>query len=159
MQQQPVVQVNIETPSHVAIVERESFYHYLISLVFCPKGTVIFQNKSQFYPSGTSVVASFKVHPTNEIVTKELSEIDHSVNRHEYGREYFGFDSFSDHSCDPSTKTIWLSTDDYIVVALRDIEAGEQITCDYENFTKIDFDGVKFNCKCGSTNCRQIIKV
>ena len=52
---------------------------------------------------------------------------------------------YVNHSCDNNT-----SVRDFCDVAVRDIRAGEEITSDYE----ADGAGLKFECRCGSANCR-----
>jgi len=51
------------------------------------------------------------------------------------------------HSCDPNTVFAGLN-----VVALRDIERGEELTIDYSTFC--DERMPEFECECGSKNCR-----
>lgn len=57
---------------------------------------------------------------------------------------------FVNHSCDANTHA-----DNFRDIAKRDIERGEEITADYSEETVPDF---KMKCKCGSKNCRGIIK-
>jgi len=52
---------------------------------------------------------------------------------------------YVNHSCDNNT-----SVRDFCDVAVRDIGVGEEITSDYE----ADGAGLKFECRCGSANCR-----
>ncbi|HYG81794.1 MAG TPA: SET domain-containing protein-lysine N-methyltransferase [Pyrinomonadaceae bacterium] len=52
---------------------------------------------------------------------------------------------YVNHSCDNNT-----AVRDFCDVAVRDIGAGEEITSDYE----ADGAGVKFECRCGSAECR-----
>lgn len=56
---------------------------------------------------------------------------------------------FVNHSCDPNTKTI----DDIKDIAIKNIKKGEEITSDYGHDIT-----VSFQCKCGSRNCRGMIK-
>jgi len=51
------------------------------------------------------------------------------------------------HSCDPNTAYRGLD-----VVALRDIEAGEELTLDYAGFCNEDM--APFECRCGARGCR-----
>ena len=57
--------------------------------------------------------------------------------------------NYVNHSCNPNT-TINLTN--LTLVALRDIKADEEITCDYD-FTEGDF-GYHFICNCKDKNCR-----
>ena len=52
---------------------------------------------------------------------------------------------YVNHSCDNNTLVR-----EFCDVAVRDIRAGEEITSDYE----MDGAGLKFECRCGSTECR-----
>ena len=62
---------------------------------------------------------------------------------------------FYNHSCDPNCA--YLSLDTYTAVAIRDIECGEEMTFDYQNFeTEASFDA-GLVCKCGSFNCRGVL--
>ncbi len=54
---------------------------------------------------------------------------------------------YGNHSCDPNT--------DRGLVALRDIEAGEELTNDYAQFSTKDWE---MECNCGSKNCKGIVK-
>jgi SET domain-containing protein len=55
---------------------------------------------------------------------------------------------FVNHSCDGNTEV-----QDFCDVAVRRIEAGEEITSDYGTVGA----AVSFECKCGSPKCRKII--
>lgn len=54
------------------------------------------------------------------------------------------------HSCDPNTGYRGLD-----VVALRDIEGGEELTLDYASF--LDESMEPFHCHCGSIHCRGLV--
>lgn len=54
------------------------------------------------------------------------------------------------HSCEPN-----LGVEGQIAfVALRDIHAGEELTCDY---AMTDDEPYKMDCNCGTRNCRRVI--
>jgi len=55
------------------------------------------------------------------------------------------------HSCDPNTGYAGLN-----VIALQNINEGEELTLDYATF--LDEQAQPFECHCGSANCRQLIK-
>jgi uncharacterized protein len=57
---------------------------------------------------------------------------------------------FSNHSCEPNIGV----QGQIIFVAMRDIQAGEELTHDWAT---TDDDDYEMECKCGSGNCRQII--
>jgi SET domain-containing protein len=56
-------------------------------------------------------------------------------------------ENFGNHSCDPN-----MSKDH---IALRDIEAGEELTVDYSEYSDINWE---MECKCGSKKCRGKVK-
>jgi hypothetical protein len=57
---------------------------------------------------------------------------------------------FSNHSCDPNTGV----KGQIVFVALRDIEAGEELTHDWAT---TDDDTYEMDCRCGAQNCRRTI--
>src|SRR3989344_6829156 len=59
---------------------------------------------------------------------------------------------YSNHSCNPNAGIEGL----FKLVALRDIPAGEEITWDYD--TTENSDWVMETCRCGSQDCRKLIK-
>ncbi len=56
---------------------------------------------------------------------------------------------YINHSCNPN---LWM-TDAYTLTAMRDINAGEEITIDYALFEEDDYIS-KWKCNCGSSLCR-----
>lgn len=59
---------------------------------------------------------------------------------------------FINHSCNPNTGI----KDDITLIALKDIQKGEEIYFDYS--TSMDEDHWIMQCKCGEANCRKVIK-
>jgi SET domain-containing protein len=57
---------------------------------------------------------------------------------------------FSNHSCDPNIGV----QGQIVFVALRDIQAGEELTHDWAT---TDDDDYEMACHCGAPNCRQVI--
>jgi uncharacterized protein len=57
---------------------------------------------------------------------------------------------FSNHSCDPNIGV----QGQIVFVALRDIEAGEELTHDW---AMTDDDDFEMECHCGAANCRRVI--
>lgn len=55
------------------------------------------------------------------------------------------------HSCNPNTGLL----DSINIIAIRDIEAGEELTIEYATWST---DLKPFKCNCGSPNCRKIIR-
>jgi hypothetical protein len=66
----------------------------------------------------------------------------------EEGRE--GSMIFSNHSCDPNIGV----QGQIVFVALRDIDAGEELTHDW---AMTDDDSYEMECNCGADNCRKVI--
>ena len=63
---------------------------------------------------------------------------------------------FFNHSCDPTCG--FAAIDSALVVAIRDIEVGEELTYDYQFMdTEPSFyDGI--NCRCGTKKCRGVLR-
>lgn len=61
-----------------------------------------------------------------------------------------GIKLYNNHSCNPNCGL----RGEITFVAMRDIEKGEELTCDY---AFIDDDDYEFECTCGSDNCRKRI--
>jgi len=57
---------------------------------------------------------------------------------------------FLNHSCDPNVGF----AGNVVLVAMRDIEPGEELTTDYALFD--DYDG-QMDCRCGTAACRRVI--
>lgn len=66
-------------------------------------------------------------------------------------RDSKGIARYLNHSCDPNCGI----KGRFKVVAMRDIEQGEEITWDYEMTEKSNW--WKLKCKCGSPLCRKVI--
>ena len=58
---------------------------------------------------------------------------------------------FSNHSCEPNIGVLG----QIVFVALRDIEAGEELTHDWAT---TDDDNYELECRCGARTCRGLIK-
>jgi hypothetical protein len=100
----------------------------------------------------------------------EISTV-HSVMKPNGQRELFGFDGFMNHSCDPNVicphvprlpehevKTDHEDRVYYYTYALKDIEIGDEVVCDYAVFD-YTCDGHEIEqCLCGAANCRGNMK-
>jgi SET domain-containing protein len=82
----------------------------------------------------------------------------HTVNRGAGLREFFGFDTFQNHSCEPNTAMRYLSATHYELVAAEAIAAGVELTCDYETFDTLYLDDSSFECKCCKPSCRGVVR-
>jgi hypothetical protein len=67
--------------------------------------------------------------------------------------QIYGFDAFTNHSCDPNVICLNMDGQFFDAVALRDIQVGDEITGDYALFDYGD-DGQDVECECGSVHCR-----
>lgn len=67
-------------------------------------------------------------------------------------------DDFVNHSCDPNCRLDYRSGRRVFLIALRDIAPGEELSFDYATTTTCDgiaaFPGWRFECLCGSQDCR-----
>jgi hypothetical protein len=98
------------------------------------------------------------IHNRKENANLIINTSTHAVKLNEIERELYPYDSFMNHSCDPTTESVvggpppgreW----PYKTVALRDMDAGEEITCDYTYFD-YECNGHSIpKCLCGSTRC------
>jgi hypothetical protein len=71
-----------------------------------------------------------------------------------FGGEYA--ESFINHSCDPNAEVSWTG-DIATLVAIRNIDPGEEITFDYGTVIPSG-DNFTFSCSCGAVNCRKMIR-
>lgn len=90
-----------------------------------------------------------------------LTTTTHSVIMGNGRRALYFFDAHINHSCDPNSLSVTTpemsQACEYYQVATKDIQVGEQITCDYNLF---DYDCRNKNiteCHCGSSLCRNQI--
>ena len=114
------------------------------------KDQIVYSNESLIFEEDCSIV----IEVAGE--RKWLDNLIHTVNRDNGNREFFYFDSFQNHSCDPNTVMIYRTVNEYDIIATRNIAKGEDITCDYESFD-IGLDGTSFQCECGASICRGIV--
>ena len=85
------------------------------------------------------------VIPFRELFTLEISPDLHIFDPYFMGKVL--------HSCDPNMRADMKTLTFY---ATRKIEVGEFLTMDYESTESKLYR--EFNCKCGSSNCRKVIK-
>ena len=73
--------------------------------------------------------------------------------------KYFGpsgdFDDFFNHSCNPNSGIKIIGTG-VMLIAIKDIKKGEEITWDYS--TTMDEDEWELDCRCKNKNCRKRIR-
>lgn len=114
--------------------------HGVIATSLIPRGTII-------WSLGPKDVVLLPGAP--ELARPELqAEIPRHAYTDAWGRMIFCRDEgrYMNHSCDPTTTSVGSLCD----VALRDIHAGEPLTCDYA-LLNLDHE---FSCACGAPECR-----
>ena len=116
-------------------------------------GEIICQNESLIFPEDCAVV----IEMFGNLGRKWLDNLVHTVNKGKGYREFYYFDSFQNHSCDPNSYMVYRNDNHYDLIASRDIRKGDEITSDYESFDD-GLDGTSFTCACGTNKCRGIIK-
>lgn len=89
-------------------------------------------------------------HPYTDFDDKYLQ-----IGRDEYLGPSGEFDDYINHSCDPNSGLI-IDETSVILVALREVSPGEEITFDYS--TTMDEDDWELVCDCGSPICRGTIR-
>jgi len=131
-------------------IEESNGEHCVKSLSTFKKGDIIFEHDLLLIQDDNKV---FMKLPDGTYYL--VDNIKHTVKRDNY-REFYYFDIFTNHSCDPNAEVVYLSRDRYQVVALKDINKGDEITNDY---TEFDFenDCELFECNCGSPHCKKLI--
>lgn len=114
------------------------------------RGDILFSNISLIFEEDCNIVI--------EVLGDRLwlDNLVHTVNRGNGKREFYYFDSFQNHSCDPNTAMVYDGINTYELVATKDVKQGDDLTSDYETFD-VGLDGTSFTCTCGSWNCRKII--
>lgn len=91
----------------------------------------------------------------------EMDSVTHAVPVQEGFAQLYGFDGLINHDCDGKTYSQSVTSDghnqmEYYQVAGRDIEPGDELTCNYNLFyweTPWDAD-----CQCGSQSCQGKLK-
>ena len=63
-------------------------------------------------------------------------------------------DDYTNHSCDPNSG-IRLTDSGFIVLSLREIAVGEEVTYDYSTYLNNFFESMI--CRCGAAKCRGIV--
>lgn len=91
-------------------------------------GEAIFKNESLIFPGHASLIVVLN----GERVW--IENLVHTINRGGGNREFYLFDSFQNHSCDPNTVMRYFpgSATQYELVAKNAVVAGEELTSDYE---------------------------
>ncbi|GIW65978.1 MAG: SET domain-containing protein-lysine N-methyltransferase [Candidatus Parcubacteria bacterium] len=99
----------------------------------------------------------------NKIKSKKIKKIidDYSIQIDEdifivgTGKNKKIYDDFINHSCDPNSY-VYINGNKVILIALKNIKQGEEITYDYS--TTMYKDSWSIKCNCGSKICRKKIR-
>jgi hypothetical protein len=131
--------------------DHQDSYKLIAKQTFEP-GDVIFSNESLIFPDDHNIVIELLGH------RKWLDHI-HTNYRNHGQREFYYFDTFQNHSCDPNTIMKYHNENHYDLVAIKKIAIGDELTSDYETFdcgtvTEEDY----FICHCGASTCRGQIR-
>jgi transposase len=97
-----------------------------------------------------------RIYTYAELVSMNLYIYDlFQIGRDAFVMPKSNIDDFMNHSCDPNCG-IRLTREEYIVLALRDIRRGEELTYDYSTHQLVPAEGMP--CRCGAANCRQTVE-
>lgn len=99
------------------------------------------------------IIAEFDgaIHVAEKCIDLPKDIADHAVQFEEHRwKDSRGMARYMNHSCDPNCGIKNLFT----LVAMRDIQKGEELTWDYD---MTEDDGWRMECSCGSPICRKII--
>jgi len=129
----------------------------LFATQLIPKGTVVWDEQEPldevFYLMESKELAD--LDPETRRIIEYFAEVDMSVGkiRAPLSAEVIERDcsNFWNHSCNPNT---WFISD-LKLAAMRDIQAGEELTYDYA--TSKPLAKSSFECRCGTNECRKII--
>ncbi len=137
-------------PDQIELKPTKNGYIGIFAKYDFPKGTDIYSHIFRAVAEDAEIVL---VTPLGEVA---IDIKVHTVRRADGMRDYYGFDSFMNHSCDANTISVAYPGDveinKYYTHAAKDIKAGDEITCNYLLFDW-DCDGHSFDCLCGAAGC------
>jgi len=147
-----IVDVQKTLPDGVTIFVNNAKSFCLKATKNFAKGELVFSNTVRRVTDSQVFVVKFEKN--YRLVTQE----ENLIHREGY-REFLGFDMFMNHSCDPSITQTYITEDEYEVYAARDIEVGDELTCDYQALHnhasgQASIVTIEFDCTCGSSICR-----
>ncbi len=93
-------------------------------------GEILYSNESLTIPANYSIII--------EVNGKRhwwIDDMTYMVDRGDGKKEFFYFDSFLQHSCNPNTLKVYHTKNVYDVIAIKDIRKGEEITSSLDNRT------------------------
>lgn len=138
---------NLNIPDAIEIVPGENLDGKIVSRHFYKPGDVLYEMTTLIFSEDQLIIFPFN----NEFFL--IDNLVHTVRRGNDQREFYYFDSFMNHSCDPNTITFYTSENHFEARALKHIVPGDELTCDYAVFDD-NSDGEGFECQCGSPQCR-----
>lgn len=103
------------------------------------------------------IIASFdgdiyEAEKASDLPSESPNVRDYAIQFEEHKWRYSnGFAIIINHSCEPNCGI----KNNFDIVAIRDIQKGEELTLDYDMTENSDWT---MKCSCGSKNCRKIIK-
>jgi len=113
---------------------------------------------SQCTTRGSAVEYLIRVKQGASVMTYSMDTVNSVKDVNSDLRKLYTFDGFTNHGCEPNVLSI--DGDDtpeslsYDMVAVRDIDIGEEILVDYATF-EYECDGHQIDkCLCGSSKCR-----
>jgi hypothetical protein len=139
---------DIKCPTNLRITSDDDYFS-LISCVSFKIGDIVLNNQTKKIPLDTQVILNIN----NKYVLLER----HAFSTQKDHKVFFGFESFTNHSCNPNCEHIELTDDTYLMIAIRDINIGDEITCDYLAFDP-ENECEAFECRCNEACCKKIIK-
>jgi len=137
---------DMKIPSTISIIKNGEDAK-IVSNCAHKQGDVIYKNHTLSFNDHQAII----INLNGECLLMDNTR--HTVKRSDSEREFYYFDSFMNHSCNPNTISFYVSPNYYQGIALRPIAAGEELTCDYGVFDTSP-DGEGFKCECGAKNCR-----
>ncbi|KAL7538014.1 hypothetical protein ACHAWF_005965 [Thalassiosira exigua] len=156
---QPRLVLHSTVPNGFAVVENEVFEG---KKIIATRG---FKKDDLLY-IGKAALMDLSItdhhYKLNFLDNNDTHSVDDFANSSKSGstskRQVYGWDAFMNHSCEANAYFPLLhrtSTEMYYqAIALRDIEAGEEVTCDYALFD-YECNGHQIEvCACGSKKCR-----
>ena len=117
-------------------------------------GKAVFANQS-FKRGDKLLEFKGKLLPKEQLTTPDIVNHSLQINRNLYRGPSGEIDDFLNHSCDPNSG-VKMKKNQAILVAIRTIKKGEEITLDYS--TTMDEDDWELDCQCPSKNCRKNIR-
>ena len=119
------------------------------------KGETLFTMKYYYFNNEFNEKVILKTNQGDYVIYKDINLL---VESPELGYTIFGFDCLFNHSCE--IQVIWLKGNDdtHLVVANKDIKAGDEIFFTYNLWFEELPKTLQFECHCGNENCQKLIQ-